>query len=97
MDCLLQRNGLRKTDESINSIIDCNDKSLDRVNDHLLEMDGRKRNPLAVKPPTAPRTAIPSGGWHDKQTKSLPSKEEVVLCVTPGTIRPQVFFKDKVV
>lgn len=95
MDCLLRRNGLRKANEDINSIIDSNDRSLDRVNCNLLEMDGRKRNPLTIKPPVN-QVKVPSGGWHDRQTPSQPSKDEVVLCVSTGTIRPQVLFKDKI-
>lgn len=97
MDCLMKRNGLRKIDHNFDSIIDSNDKSLDRVTSNLLEMDGRKRNPLPSKPASnQQQNAVPSGGWHDKELNSQPSKEEVTLCVSPGTIRPQVFFKDKV-
>lgn len=95
MDCLLRRNGLRQVNDNINSIIDSNDRSLDRVNGNLLEMDGRKRNPLTVKPPVN-QPPVPSGGWHDRQPTNQPSKDEVVLCASAGTIRPQVFFKDKI-
>ncbi|CAH1395309.1 unnamed protein product [Nezara viridula] len=96
MDCLMKRNGMRKIDHNFDTIIDSNDKSLDRVTNNLLEMDGRKRNPLPSKPSTNAQTNVPSGGWHDKDVNSQPSKEEVTLCVSSGTIRPQVFFKDKI-
>lgn len=97
MDCLMKRNGIRKIDHHFDTIIDSNDKSLDRVTNNLLEMDGRKRNPLPSKPATnLQKTVVPSGGWHEKDESSHPSKEEITLCVSPGTIRPQVFFKDKV-
>lgn len=88
---------MRKIDHNFDTIIDSNDKSLDRVTNNLHEMDGHKRNPLPSKPASNPQqNTVPSGGWHDKDLNSQPSKEEVTLCVSPGTIRPQVFFKDKV-
>lgn len=96
MDCLLRRNGIRKTDNGINSVIDSNDKCLDRANGNLMEMDGRKRNPLSLKTVQTGQTPVPSGGWHERQSPGQPTKGELVLCASTGTIRPQVYFKDKV-